>query len=342
MGLLMLACAVEGSVPEPATGLLTGLEVVGVGRVDLRVQDGTIVEVGQGLQGAGEDLDGAWVVPAWIDSHVHLAYLDAAVELAEAGIVAAVDLAAPIEFLGVQGWPLEILGSGPMVTAEGGYPTQGWGSAGYGLEVRGEDEARAAVVRLHEAGARLIKVPLTGSAELSEAELAAVADEAHARGLKVAVHALTDEAAARGAEVGFDVLAHTPTEALSPGTIQAWSDKAVISTLSAFGGSPTTVGNLRALEAAGATVLYGTDLGNTRTPAIDEREIALLIEAGLSVDEVIASGTSSPAAYWGLESLGALEEGKEASFLVLSGDPRLDPGVLSGPAQVYRSGAPWR
>ncbi len=341
MGLLMLACAVEAVVPEPASGLVQGLQIVGVGRVDLRIEQGQIVEVGPALEGDGEDLGGAWVVPGWIDSHVHLAYLDAAPELAEAGVVAAVDLAAPVDVFEVEGWPLEVLWAGPMITAPGGYPTQGWGSNGYGWQVSGVDEARAAVRALHEAGASLIKVPLTGSDELSDEELSAIAEEAHALGLRVAVHALSEEAAARGARAGFDVLAHTPTESLSEHTVQAWSDKAVVTTLGAFGGAASTVDNLRRLRAAGTTVLYGTDLGNTRTPAIDPREVELLLLAGLSVEDLLVAGTSAPASYWGLDRYGDLSVGKEASFLVLSGDPRQDSAALSAPSAVYRGGARW-
>ena len=336
MVLWMLGCATSAELPEPASGVLRNLDVVGAGVLDLRVEEGQIVEVGVGLEGPGEDLEGALVVPGWIDSHVHLAYFDAAPELAAAGVVAAVDLAAPIEFLSVSGWPLELLWAGPMVTASGGYPTQSWGAHGYGLEVSGVEEARAAVAQLHEAGARVIKVPLTGSAELSDEALRAVASEAHARGLKVAVHALSDAAALRGAEAGFDVLAHTPTEALSAETVEAWSDKAVISTLRAFGGSSSTVDNLRQLREAGATVLYGTDLGNTRTPAIDAAEVELLMSAGMSFEEVVASGTSAPAEFWGLQRYGALEVGKEASFVVLGA---ADGAGLAAPVAVLREGA---
>ena len=67
-------------------------------------------------------------------------------------------------------------------------------------------------------------------------------------------------------------------------------------------------------------------------------QLAALTDAGFSAEEVLAMGTSAPAAYWGLDDLGALTVGREASFLVLDTDPRIDPGALATPAQVWIRG----
>jgi imidazolonepropionase-like amidohydrolase len=154
----------------------------------------------------------------------------------------------------------------------------------------------------------------------------------------VASHALDDGEAAAARSAGIDVLAHTPVAPLEADTVAAWSGGAVVSTLGAFGGSNTTLSNLAALKAAGATVLYGTDFGNTRTPGVDGRELALLTEAGLTPAEVLAALTSAPAAYWGLTDLGAIEVGKAASVLVLPRDPLVDPTVLAEAEQVWLDG----
>jgi imidazolonepropionase-like amidohydrolase len=150
--------------------------------------------------------------------------------------------------------------------------------------------------------------------------------------MKVAMHALGDADARTAAEAGADVLAHTPTAALSPETLASWNGKAVISTLSAFSG------DVAALKAAGATVLYGTDFGNTRDAGISVEEIAALVDAGLTPAEVLAAGTTAPAAFWGLDDLGAIAAGKEASLLVLGADPLVDPSVLAAPEAVYLAG----
>ena len=63
------------------------------------------------------------------------------------------------------------------------------------------------------------------------------AARARAHGLRIATHALDDAAAAEAAEAGADILAHTPVAPLAPATVRAWSGRAVITTLAAFGAS---------------------------------------------------------------------------------------------------------
>ena len=345
--LLLAACAksppapTETQEPPLATGahfLLDDVRLPGGQAVTIEVSDGAIVALDP-EQSDAEVVDGGggYVVPAFIDSHVHLAYYDAADELARNGVAAAVDLAAPESFL-AEDLPIRVLQSGPMVTAVGGYPTRSWGSGGYGIECADADAAVAAVERLHAAGAEVIKLPVTGSAQLDDEALAAAADRAHALGLPVASHALGEDEAARARAAGADLLAHTPTQALSEGTVTAWADGGVITTVRAFGGGADAVENLQRLHQAGATVLYGTDLGNTRTAAIDASEIEHLLAAGMSPADVLAAGTSTPAEYWGLDTLGDLAPGKAASLLLVDTDPLDDPTVLAEPRAVWLDG----
>jgi imidazolonepropionase-like amidohydrolase len=309
--------------------------------VDVLIEEGLIVAIGPALSGAGavvEDLGGRTLAPAFIDSHVHLAYLPMAEEMARGGVAAAVDLAAPIEFFAQDTAGLKVIAAGPMITAPGGYPTTSWGRNGYGLECADTAAAVVAADQLLDAGAGVLKVPLTGSALLSDEAIAAVAERAHLRGVKLAVHALGDAVAAQAARLGADVLAHTPTETLSASTLSAWSGRVVVSTLHAFGDSEGARANLGALRGAGAVVLYGTDFGNSRTPGIQAEELEALLGAGLSPAELLAAGTSTPAAFWGLSHLGSLEPGKAASLLVLDADPLADPLTLAAPSAVYLDG----
>ena len=335
--MLFLACLFLGCASEASDStarldayVLTGGTVVGRGRMDVEVADGRIVALATGSSTAERiDVSGRFLAPAFVDSHVHLAYLPEASAMADGGIAAAVDLAAPLDFLSELPARPHVLAAGPMITAVGGYPTQSWGRYGYGLECADVAAVRAAVQRVAAAGARVIKVPVTSDPGLDDEELRAAVEEAHARGLKVAAHALSDDEAARAARAGVDVLAHTPVSPLSKKTIALWADRTVISTLRAFGGSKTAVANLRALREAGATVLYGTDFGNTTTPGIDGQEVALLGQAGLDGAAILAAGTSTPAAFWGLDGFGRIEVGAEAHILVLDADPTVDPTTLS-------------
>jgi imidazolonepropionase-like amidohydrolase len=324
----------------PDAYVVRGAVVVGVGRADVEVTGDRISAIGSIERDELPEIDarGRWLVPAFIDSHVHLAYAFDAPTLAQGGVAGAVDLAAPIETLAIDRAPLQVIASGPMITALKGYPTNSWGADGYGLEIAGVDAAKSAVDELFDAGARVIKVPIGSGPALRDEELRAIVERAHHHGLKVAAHALADDEASRAARAGVDVLAHTPVEPLSHSTVQAWSERAVVSTLDAFGGSAAAVDNLRRLREAGTIVLYGTDLGNSSIPAIDPNEIELLVEAGLEGAAVLEAGTSVPASFWGFDGLGALAEGERASFLVLRADPRRDPGAFGSPEAVFVDG----
>jgi len=321
--------------------VLEGGIVFGVGKQNLLIDSGKVVSVGVSHDAAERvvDVGGRYIVPGFIDSHVHLAYYpEGADELASSGIVAVLDLAAPLRTLEVEHAPLRVLNAGPMITAPAGYPLNSWGADGYGLGAANPAAAAAAVETLFKAGVQAIKVPLTAAPTLDDASVKAVVKAAHAHQLKVYTHALEELSAARAAADGIDVLAHTPTEALSEATLEAWKARTVISTLSAFGGSSAALNNLRALRERGARVLYGTDFGNTRETGIQSLEITQLLSAGMDGASIVKAGTSVPAAFLGLTDLGSLEVGKRASFLVLAADPTVDPHTLSQPIAVYVDG----
>lgn len=330
----------------PAHFVLIGARLPGGAALVLEVDDGVITSTSDNAPSDVPriDLGGRTIMPGIIDSHVHLAYAfgpdgvaPGQALLAERGVVAGVDLAAPrssMEAFEPGRW----LTSGPMLTAPRGYPTRGWGREGFGLEVSGQAAVRDAVDELADAGARVVKVPLEPGPALREPDLVALVEHAHARGLKVAAHALGDAEAAHAATLGIDVLAHTPLESLSGATVQAWRGRAVVSTLMAFGGSDIAVDNLRRLHDAGATVLYGTDLGNSRVMGIDVDELAMLRDAGLGPAEVLDAATTHAAAWWGLDELGVLMPGRAASLLVLDRDPLDDPRTLVQPHAVYLDG----
>jgi imidazolonepropionase-like amidohydrolase len=57
------------------------------------------------------------------------------------------------------------------------------------------------------------------------------------------------------------------------------------------------LGNLRRFVAAGGDVVYGTDLGNgTIPPGIHARELALLLEAGVTSERLLEAVTRAPLA----------------------------------------------
>ncbi len=334
----------ESEGDPSAQKVIRGGTVVGVGLADIAIVDGVITEIGA-IEATPEEVtiaaEGRWIVPAGIDSHVHLDYLRAPLPMAAGGIAVAVDLAAPIaifdERTAGEFAPLELLVAGPMLAAPGGYPTQSWGSGGFGLECATTEEATAAVDDLADRGASLIKISLENGPRLSDETIAAVVARAHERDLKVLAHAMGDADAAAAAAFGVDGLAHTPLEPLTPATVAAFDGRVVISTLHAFGSGEVAMSNLGALHDAGATILYGTDFGNSVTAGIDPVELMSMLAAGLDSTEVLEALTSTPAAFWGL-SHGRVEVGAPASVLLLSGDPTSDALLLATPEAVYLDG----
>lgn len=275
-----------------------------------------------------------WLWPPIIDSHVHLAYWPVADELVKSGVEAVVDLGAPEVTLGATP-SIHVLAAGPMLTHDRGYPLAAWGRAGYGAGCSDAAGVIAAVGRLVREGAQVIKLALDDDG-LDPALVAVAVAAAHERNRKVAVHALSDASAATAARAGVDLLAHTPVEPLAEATIALWRGRAVISTLAAFGGSVAAIDNLRRLRAAGVTVLYGTDLGNTRVARPNPDEVALLRAAGLEDAAIVDAMTTVPAAYWGLPF--AIADGAEATFVVLDGDPRRDVATLLAPRAAWLRG----
>lgn len=342
-GLVLLGChgtrsdAGPGRDAKGGTWLVRGARGAEGESVELAIRGERLVPLEDAPDASTVDLNGYFVVPAFIDSHVHLSYYDVAASLPAGGIVAAADFAAPLARLTTT-YPLPVVQAGPMLTPPGGYPLESWGSAGYGLEVASPEAAASAVDQLLDAGARFVKAPLMGELGVDDATLAAIVERAHARGAKVAVHVTSLVEATRAIASGIDILAHTPTELLGADALDAFGERAVVSTLSAFGPSSDTLLNLRALADHGALVLYGTDLGNTRDPRIQPSEVQALASAGFSGAEIVRAGTASAADFWGFDELGRLEPGRRASFLVLDADPGTAPVTLSTPLAVVVDG----
>ena len=326
-----------GSRAEPGHFVFRGGRLPGGRAADVEVRSGKIVAVGT-IESDAPDVDiaGKTLAPAFIDSHVHLAYLPASAEHLRGGVAAVVDLGSPMETLEIDE-RLLIVQSGPFITGPGGYPTQTWGANGYGVECEAVACLRATVVRLGLSGAGVIKLAVTGS-ELDDHALKATVLQAHMSKLRVAGHAIASDDVVRAAFAGVDILAHTPVEKLSRHAIDQWATGPVITTLVAFGAGDAAIDNLRRLRERGALVLYGTHLGNTSTTGISADEIRAMQRAGMTGSEIVKAGTTVPAAYWRFRALGTIAPGYAASVLVLSADPYDDPVTLASPLAVYVAG----
>lgn len=288
-----------------------------------------------------------FLMPAVADRHVHIGLSDpAAVVLG--GVTAVRDLGWPADEifaladaseLPTYSGPL-IRAAGPMLTGPGGYPTSDrWAPPGTGREVRGPEDAAAAVGELAGRGATAIKVSLNAEdpPTPTDAELAAICDAAHARGLPVTAHAQGSGQVERALGAGADELAHTPwTERLSDEVIEATArTMRIVSTLDILSYGNVTpelrvaAENLSRLRAAGGRIVYGTDLGNGPIPpGIHVREALLLHETvGLTADEVLEAMVAGP-----------LESGAPADLIALGRDPLEELQALGDLRLVVRAG----
>jgi imidazolonepropionase-like amidohydrolase len=98
--------------------------------------------------------------------------------------------------------------------------------------------------------------------------------------------------------------------------------------------------NLKTLHDAGVRIGLGSDSGvGLRIPGVAEhRELALMVEAGLTPMQAITIGTSNAAALLKLDDRGLLTAGKFADLMVLDGDPTADIGNTKKIHAVWHRG----
>lgn len=338
MGLTLQGAVWDGDRAEP------GQVVVG--------DDGTIESIERDVDplAAGPVVSGAWVGPALVDAHVHLAF-GGPEEVLAGGVGAVRDLGAPVaQALGWRERSVPVTAvAGEVVTALGGYPTTTWGSTGFGRPVAGPRSAAEAVRALADAGVDVVKLALEPAGRLPVLDLPtcrAAVTAAHAAGLSVTCHALSAAMVARAVDAGVDELAHTPTEPLPAGLVERLAKQRlpVVSTLQALvdaGAGEDVLANAKALVRAGVRLVYGTDLGNAGTrPGASAAELRRLAAAGLGNDGALRAATTSASQVAGLA--GRVETdvrvGARTVLVVLATDPVVDPSAWDEPVAVVAGG----
>jgi imidazolonepropionase-like amidohydrolase len=179
----------------------------------------------------------------------------------------------------------------------------------------------------------------------------AAADVAHQQGKPVFAHPQNKTGLDNAIEGGVDILAHTipsgftytPEEfarfksqhtALIP-TLTLWttinSDPTVTARI-----VQTGVDQLHAFSSNGGAVLFGTDVGFMTIYDISQ-ELEFMHRA-LSGNEVLASLTTNPSAYFKASTKGRVEKGFDGDIVVLEGDPAEDVRNLAKVAYTIRGG----
>ena len=87
-------------------------------------------------------------------------------------------------------------------------------------------------------------------------------------------------------------------------------------------------------------ILAGTDTPNDTTTfgASLHEELELLVDAGLTPEEALASATSVPAGIFHLADRGTIAKGSRADFVLVTGDPASDIRETRSVERVYKGG----
>ena len=219
--------------------------------------------------------------------------------------------------------------------------------------INGPEQARYAVRLDHKYGADMIKVCATGGVlsltddvdtpQLTQEELNAIVDEAHALRRKTAAHAHGAEGAKRAIRAGIDSIEHgtflddealdmmkqrgtflVPT-LMAPQGIQEQIDKGtyIPPPILAKAKAAIAEGHQMFQKALtkGVKIGLGTDAG-VYPHGRNTEEFHLMVDLGMKLIDALKAGTSADAELLGLaDKLGTLEAGKIADVVAVPGDP---------------------
>ena len=316
------------------------------------------------------DAAGGTILPGIVDSHVHLAPLlarggDPLTAWLRAGVTTLVDNGSALGAAGLRQrvaqaarTPPRVLCAGRIVTAPGGYPLFDRPAAGSeSLPVADPADARRRVAEmLDRERPDLVKAAIERGflADLADpgwpvpapATLAAVAAEAHARGLTARAHVTQAEELRAALDAGFDAAAHTPVEELPDELLERAARQGLIlvSTAALWRDDPAlaaAVGrNLARYVQKGGRAALGTDAPFGPSGGLPFAEMQALAAAGLAPRDVLLAATrhGAEAAGRGRE-LGRIAAGYRADLLVVDGDPLADLQALRRVRIVVLDGA---
>lgn len=235
----------------------------------------------------------------------------------------------------------------------------------------GPDQMRAAVRYAVKHGADIIKVCASGgvlslrdkvdSPQLTQAELDAVVDEAHALGRKAAAHAHGAEAAKRAARAGIDSIEHgsflddealdlmkrrgaalvyTPVLCLRERLKSSGAPPLIIAKANAA--TEKMVGTLKRALGKGVIVAFGSDAG-VCPHGSQVKQFADMVQRGMTPAATLRAATSVAANVLGMSAeLGELAVGKKADLIAVPGDPLKDITAVEQVKFVMRDGVVYR
>lgn len=353
------------------------------------------------------DASGQWVMPGLIDAHVHLSFghplspgigrgtVSAEFTALRAAMNAQDVLRAGVTSISVPGgaWFSDVavreaiahgLVEGPRIHCAGrllsvpggggdrepywvGTPDHAISKLCHGAEEMVAEVRRQAKHRVDYV--KLIDSDWGDFQAFADDELAAVADEAHRRNLKCAIHSRGAASTRAAAQAGFDWIIHGDLATEAELDLMARRGTALLPTFTSavlalgreggfglFADEKAVLGRhmaacaetCRRARERGIRLLAGSDTGNIGwmtygTHHAKEAEI-FVEEVGLTPMEAIVAMTRDNAMAVGLEGeVGTVEAGRLADVIVLDADPLADIAVLQDPrhlSAVIKDGRP--
>lgn len=253
------------------------------------------------------------------------------------------------------GYPLAIIGGHGDIT---GFRPEVNELLSSGYACTGAVDCTAKVRKASQNGADVIKITATGGvlsqqgrglgAHFTDAEMTAIAETAHSLGLKVMAHAHGARGIEAASRSGIDTIEHSTYADTAALKVMKEHGTVLVPTLMAIQSvgegldkgiyTPVVEEKIRAVagklgdavrqaRAMGVTIAFGTDSG-VFEHGRNAGEFALLMDAGMTSPEAIASATTVAAKVLDMENeIGRLAPGYSADIIALDGNP-LDNAAL--------------
>ncbi|MGB5847037.1 MAG: amidohydrolase family protein [Ignavibacteriaceae bacterium] len=293
------------------------------------------------------DLQGSYILPGLMNTHVHSGYVENNLkEWANSGVTTVRDIgnlsSSPAAGFSTRNSLLidnknaRLVAAGPLVTTVGGYGN---------YPVASPFDAQLKTNGLISAGADLIKIAIEDNLQgrnwpmLSMDEIKMICQTAHNRNKRVAAHISRAAHLYMAIKGEVDDVDHMVIDTLPDSLITLMIQKDIywVPTLELWAGVSDMFSinwieiaksNLHRFVQAGGKVALGTDYDGYVTPfdlGMPITEMKLMQEAGMTPMQIIIAGTINAASVCDLENdLGTIEAGKIADIIIVKDNPLED------------------